>query len=238
MGGDGCLAATARDPDGITSSKLETCRTVNGHHEMDVVLLKWFVYIATSERTKETWTGFSMHAFSGLWAFLKLSSSSAVMLCLEMWYFQILILIAGLLENPEIALDWLALQVTKQCIYDSVRVSNELGAGHPKSAAFAVVVVTLSSFVISVICAISLLALRHVVSYAFTDGETVAMQSQNLPLCLRFPYSLMASNLSFQGLRLDVDGKHVLHMLMSDVIMWLEFHLVMFLPSSLTMVLT
>jgi len=55
-----------------------------------------------------------------------------------------------------------------------VRVSNELGAGHPKSAAFAVGVVTLSSFIISLICAVILLALRHVISYVFTGGATVA----------------------------------------------------------------
>ncbi|CAK9156897.1 unnamed protein product [Ilex paraguariensis] len=36
----------------------------------------------------------------------------AVMLCLETWYFQILVLIAGLLPNPEIALDSLAIRQT------------------------------------------------------------------------------------------------------------------------------
>lgn len=137
-----------------------------------------------SDRCKRTWTGFSTLAFSGLWDFLKLSTASAVMLCLETWYFQVLILIAGLLENPAIALDSLAVCTTiLGWVFmisvgfnaaASVRVSNELGAGHPKSAAFAVLVVTLSSFLISVICAIIVLALRHVISYAFTDGETVA----------------------------------------------------------------
>ena len=53
-------------------------------------------------------------------------------------------------------------------------MSNELGAGHPKSAAFSVVIVTLSSSVIAVICAILVLVLRHVISYAFTSGSTVA----------------------------------------------------------------
>ncbi|KAI3718721.1 hypothetical protein L6452_19603 [Arctium lappa] len=148
------------------------------------IVVAQFVYIVKSERTKETWTGFSMQAFSGLWAFFKLSLSSAVMLCLETWYFQILILIAGLLDNPEIALDSLAVCSTiLGWVFmisigfnaaTSVRVSNELGAGHPKSAAFSVIVVTLCSFVISVICAIILLALRHVLSYAFTDGQAVA----------------------------------------------------------------
>jgi MATE family multidrug resistance protein len=55
-----------------------------------------------------------------------------------------------------------------------VRVSNELGAGHPKSAAFSVVIVNVISFIIAVIEAVVVLSLRHVISYAFTSGETVA----------------------------------------------------------------
>lgn len=67
-----------------------------------------FVYILCSNKCKKTWTGFSLLAFSGLWDFFKLSLASAVMLCLETWYFQIMVLVAGLLPNPEVALDSLA----------------------------------------------------------------------------------------------------------------------------------
>ncbi|KAK4858158.1 hypothetical protein QYF36_011929 [Acer negundo] len=123
-------------------------------------------------------------AFSGLWDFLKLSTASAFMLCLETWYFQILVLIAGLLKNAELVLDSLSICM-KILIWvymisvgfnaaASVRVSNELGAGHPKSSAFAVVVVTTSSFFLSVIIAIFVLLVRHVISYVFTGGSTVA----------------------------------------------------------------
>ena len=73
-----------------------------------IVVLAQFIYILVSDRCKLTWNGLSWQAFSGLWEFLKLSTASAVMLCLETWYYQILVLIAGLLENPEIALDALS----------------------------------------------------------------------------------------------------------------------------------
>lgn len=62
----------------------------------------------------------------------------------------------------------------------SVRVSNELGAANPKSASFSVVMVTLVSFVISVMAAIIILALRDVISYAFTGGEAVAAAVSDL----------------------------------------------------------
>ncbi|KAM7498290.1 hypothetical protein LguiA_022704 [Lonicera macranthoides] len=149
-----------------------------------IIVVAQFVYIVKSERCKKTWAGFSLKAFSGLPVFFKLSAASAVMLCLETWYFQILVLLAGLLDNPELALDSLSICMTiSGWVFmisvgfnaaASVRVSNELGAGHPKSAAFSVVMVTSVSFIISVIAAIIVLALRHVISYAFTEGETVA----------------------------------------------------------------
>lgn len=53
-------------------------------------------------------------------------------------------------------------------------MSNELGGGNPKSAAFSVVVANVVSFLITVLEAIAILYFRHVISYAFTDGDTVA----------------------------------------------------------------
>ena len=69
-----------------------------------IIVVAQFVYILTSSECKQTWSGFSLQAFSGLWEFVKLSAASAVMLCLEVWYFQVLVLIAGLLKDPELAL--------------------------------------------------------------------------------------------------------------------------------------
>lgn len=155
-----------------------------------IVVIAQFVYIVKSDRCKHTWRGFTVQAFSGLPAFFKLSAASAVMLCLETWYFQILVLLAGLLPNPELALDSLSICMTiSGWVFmisvgfnaaASVRVSNELGAGNPKSASFSVVMVTLVSFAISVMAAIIILALRDVISYAFTEGERVAAAVSDL----------------------------------------------------------
>ncbi|KAE8690920.1 aconitate hydratase [Hibiscus syriacus] len=149
-----------------------------------IVVVAQFVYIVKSETCRFTWNGFSAQAFTGLPEFFKLSVASAVMLCLETWYFQILVLLAGLLENPELALDslsicmaifgWVFMVSVGFNAAASVRVANELGADHPKSVAFSVVVVTTLSFIISVVAATLLMFLRHIISYAFTDGEEVA----------------------------------------------------------------
>ncbi|XP_043693722.1 protein DETOXIFICATION 40-like [Telopea speciosissima] len=155
-----------------------------------VLVVAQFVYIVKSEKCKKTWTGFTLEAFSGLFEFLKLSASSAVMLSLEIWYFQILVLLAGLLENPQLALDSLSICMTINIwvfmisvgfnAAASVRVSNELGAGHPKSAAFSVVAVTLISLITALILSAVVLALRDVISYAFTSGEVVAQAVSDL----------------------------------------------------------
>ncbi|CAK8537203.1 unnamed protein product [Lathyrus sativus] len=56
-----------------------------------------------------TWKGFSMEAFSGLWEFLKLSTASGVMLCLESWYYKILIVMTGNLPDADIAVGALSI---------------------------------------------------------------------------------------------------------------------------------
>jgi len=149
-----------------------------------VIVAAQFAYIVTSPKCRHTWTGFTCQAFSGLGDFLKLSAASAVMLCLETWYFQVLVLIAGLLPNPELALDALSVCMTiSGWVFmisvgfnaaASVRVSNELGAGNPKSAYFSVWVVTALSALISIIISIVILCLRNYISYLFTEGEVVS----------------------------------------------------------------
>uniref|UniRef100_A0A0D9VVU2 Protein DETOXIFICATION n=1 Tax=Leersia perrieri TaxID=77586 RepID=A0A0D9VVU2_9ORYZ len=149
-----------------------------------VIVAAQFAYIVTSPTCRHTWTGFTWQAFAGLWDFLKLSAASAVMLCLESWYFQVLVLIAGLLPNPELSLDALSVCMTiSGWVFmisvgfnaaASVRVSNELGAGNPKAAYFSVWVVTGSCTIVSTILAVVILCLRNYISYLFTEGEVVS----------------------------------------------------------------
>ncbi|XP_048127395.1 protein DETOXIFICATION 40-like [Rhodamnia argentea] len=155
-----------------------------------VIVVAQLVYIARSERCRDTWTGLTVRAFSGLFEFFKLSAASAVMLCLETWYFQILVLLAGLLDNAELALDslsicmsisgWVFMISVGLNAAASVRVSNELGAGNPRSVAFLVAVVTVISFAISLVAAAAVLTLRGVISYAFTEGPAVAAAVSDL----------------------------------------------------------
>lgn len=53
-----------------------------------------------------------MQAFAGLWEFVNLSAAFGVMLCLENWYYRILILVTGNLENSTIAVDALSVYMS------------------------------------------------------------------------------------------------------------------------------
>ncbi|XP_010538707.1 PREDICTED: protein DETOXIFICATION 39-like [Tarenaya hassleriana] len=156
-----------------------------------VLTLSWWVivaaqslYILLSHRFRDTWNGLNWRAFQGLWSFFKLSAGSAVMICLEMWYSQILVLLAGLLKNPALSLDSLSICMSISAVSfmvsvgfnaaASVRTSNELGAGNPKSAAFSTCVVTIVSLVTSIIEALAVMAARDSVSYVFTADAAVA----------------------------------------------------------------
>ncbi|MED6156853.1 hypothetical protein PIB30_018219 [Stylosanthes scabra] len=131
----------------------------------------------------KAWSGFSLQAFQNLWSFLRLSFASAIMLCLEVWYFMALILIAGYLKNAEVSVDamsicmnilgWTIMLTMGMNAAVSVRVSNELGAGHPRRAKFAVVVAVTTSLMVSLVLSMILVILRKEYPSLFTSDEDV-----------------------------------------------------------------
>ncbi|XBI03973.1 hypothetical protein VPH35_132327 [Triticum aestivum] len=60
------------------------------------------LYTRLSGACKRTWTGFSMEAFKDLHQFAELAVPSAMMVCLEWWTFELLVLLSGLLPNPKL----------------------------------------------------------------------------------------------------------------------------------------
>ncbi|XP_030950258.1 protein DETOXIFICATION 27-like [Quercus lobata] len=125
-----------------------------------------------------TWHGFSTEAFSGLWEFLKLSAASGVMLCLENWYYRILILMTGFLQNATLAVDALSICMTINgwemmiplafFAGTGVRVANELGAGNGKAAQFATIVSVIQSSVIGIFFCALIMILHDKYAYLFT----------------------------------------------------------------------
>ncbi|XP_073107723.1 protein DETOXIFICATION 41 isoform X2 [Elaeis guineensis] len=155
-----------------------------------ILMLSTWTYIIFSPSCKETWPGVSMKAFRGLWPYCKLTLASAVMLCLEIWYVQGFVLLTGYLPHPEVSLDAISICVN-YWNWDfmimlglsnaaSVRIGNELGAGHPKVARFAVIVVVTTCVILSLIISALVLILRTPLSQLYTNSTDVIKAVSNL----------------------------------------------------------
>ncbi|XP_057527756.1 protein DETOXIFICATION 35-like [Amaranthus tricolor] len=132
---------------------------------------------------KDTWLGFSWAAFKEIWAFVRLSVASAVMLCLEIWYMMSITLLAGHLTNAVIAVGSLSICMNVNGIEAmifiginaavSVRVSNELGLLHPRAAKYSVYVAVFQSLLIGLLCMVIILVARDYFAVIYTDSKTL-----------------------------------------------------------------
>ncbi|XP_057836676.2 protein DETOXIFICATION 33 [Cryptomeria japonica] len=162
------------------------------HISWSLIDISQFLYIVYF--FPDTWKGFSWLAFHDLWPFIRLSVASGVMLCLEIWYMMSLIIMTGNLKNATIEIDALSicmnLNAWEAMIFIgfnaaiSVRVSNELGAGHPKAAKFAVLIVVLTSLSIGLICMAIILATKNDFAVLFTSSEVVMKAVSTMAMLL------------------------------------------------------
>ncbi|MCD7451585.1 hypothetical protein HAX54_012640 [Datura stramonium] len=157
----------------------------------------------------EAWTGFSYLAFKSLTKFLKLSVASAVMLCLEIWYYTAVILIVGGLKDAAIAVDaisicmnlhvWALMFALGFTISASVRVSNELGAGNPKGAKFTVGVNVLISAMIGVVFSVIILATKNQFPRMFSKEQHVMSETSKLGYILALTIFITSIQTVFHG---------------------------------------
>lgn len=144
---------------------------------INVLLLA--VYVKFSSSCAKTWTGFSMEALHNILIFVKLAIPSALMVCLEMWSFEMMVLLSGLLPNPKLETSVLSISLnTAATVWMipfglscsvSTRVSNELGAGHPQTARLAVRVVLLMAIVEGILIGLVLILIRNVWGYSYSN---------------------------------------------------------------------
>ncbi|PPD95808.1 hypothetical protein GOBAR_DD07168 [Gossypium barbadense] len=160
-----------------------------------ILVLGLFAYIVCGG-CPLTWTGFTIEAFSGLWEFIKLSAASGVMLCLENWYYRILILMTGNLQNAEIAVDALSICMSINgwelmipfafFAGIGVRVANELGAGNGKGAKFATIVSVVTSVIIGIFFWLLIMIFHDKFALIFSTSQPVLEAVSKLSLLLAF----------------------------------------------------
>ncbi|KAM7479667.1 hypothetical protein LguiA_027880 [Lonicera macranthoides] len=139
---------------------------------INVLLLA--LYIKFSSSCKKTWTGLSKEALQNIPSFLKLAIPSAVMVCLEMWSFEMMVLLSGILPNPELETSVLSI---------CTRVSNELGAGNPQTARLALYVVIVMAVTVSILVGLFLILIRNIWGYAYSNElEVVQYVATMMPI--------------------------------------------------------
>ncbi|CAH8258072.1 unnamed protein product [Arabidopsis lyrata] len=157
----------------------------------NVILLSCYVKLSPS--CSHSWTGFSMEAFQELYDFSKIAFPSAVMVCLELWSFELLVLASGLLPNPVLETSVLSICLnTSLTIWQisvglggaaSIRVSNELGAGNPHVAKLAVYVIVGIAVAEGIVVVTVLLSIRKILGHAFSsDPKIIAYVASMIPI--------------------------------------------------------
>ncbi|KOM30314.1 hypothetical protein LR48_Vigan1091s002600 [Vigna angularis] len=151
------------------------------------------LYVKFSPSCSKTWTGFSKEALHGIPSFLRLAIPSAFMVCLEMWSFEMMVLLSGLLPNPKLEASVLSICLnTSTTVWMipfglsgavSTRVSNELGAGHPQAARLAVYFVFIMAVIEGTLIGAVMILLRNIWGYAYSNEvEVVQYVAIMLPI--------------------------------------------------------
>ncbi|KAI5567113.1 hypothetical protein BDE02_13G068200 [Populus trichocarpa] len=143
-----------------------------------------------------TWKGFTKAAFADMLPLIKLSISSGVMICLELWYSSILVLLAGYMKNATIAISAFSICLNINgwefmvCLgflgSSCVRISNELGMGNAKAAKFSIKVALGTSIIIGIIFWVLCMVFSREISYLFTSSEEIAESVSRLHVLLAF----------------------------------------------------
>ncbi|KAI9080821.1 hypothetical protein K1719_037223 [Acacia pycnantha] len=151
------------------------------------------LYIIFSGTHKRTWGGFSFKCFTEWRSLLNLAIPSCISICLEWWWYEIMILLCGLLLNPKDTVASMGILIqTTSLLYIfpsslsfsvSTRVGNKLGAQESSKAKLSAIVGLSCSFVLGLSALAFSVMVRNVWASMFTrDKEIITLTSMVLPI--------------------------------------------------------
>lgn len=156
-----------------------------------LLLLAYIFFKGVQKRTG----GFALSAesFRGWGELISLAVPSCVSVCLEWWWYEIMILLCGLLLNPQATVASMGILIqTTSLIYIfpsslsfgvSTRVSNELGAGQPEQASRAATAGIMLGFAFGALASAFAFLVRDVWASMFTaDPAIIALTASVLPI--------------------------------------------------------
>jgi MATE family multidrug resistance protein len=157
------------------------------------VLLSLVLYVWATGLHLPTWTAPSRECLTGWKPLIRLAAPSCVSVCLEWWWYEIMIVLCGLLVDPTATVASMGVLIqTTSLIYVfpsslgfavSTRVGNELGANRPYRAKLSALVAVTLAFVMGLSATTFASGMRGVWGRMFTkDAEIVRLTSAALPI--------------------------------------------------------
>lgn len=164
-----------------------SCNTLN----LNLGLL---IYVTVSKTPLKPWHGVTaLSIFHSWWPLLSLALPSVISVCLEWWWYEIMLFLCGLLRNPKasVAATGILIQ-TAGIIYSfpfslsigvSTRVGHALGAGQPSRAQWTTIIGICLGFTFGLSASVITAALRSVWGKLYTDEPQILdLISTGLPL--------------------------------------------------------
>ncbi|KAI5069413.1 hypothetical protein GOP47_0015714 [Adiantum capillus-veneris] len=146
-------------------------------------VLQLAIYMVFAPSCEKTRTRFSTKALHDIKGFVKLAVPSALMMCLEWWSYEALVLLSGWLPNPELETSVISICYSTAALafmipaglgaMASIRVANELGAGRPDAARRAVSTAAVVAACEAILVFTTFMSLRNVIGLAYSQEEAV-----------------------------------------------------------------
>ncbi|CAN0913705.1 Protein DETOXIFICATION 7 [Linum grandiflorum] len=154
------------------------------------LLVCYMRWSSSCEKSRGVCWGDVLSCVGEFWRF---AVPSAVMVCLEWWTFELLVLLAGLLPNAALETSVLSICLTTTSLHYYVQygigaaastgVSNELGAGNPEKAKAVIKSAAAISTTEAIVVSTTLFCCRSFFGYVFSnEGEVVEYVSEVAPL--------------------------------------------------------
>ncbi|KAL5074035.1 hypothetical protein RYX36_013019 [Vicia faba] len=140
-------------------------------------------FVVFSGVYKDSWVFPSMECLKGWSSLLKLSIPSCVSVCLEWWWYELMIILCGLLINPKSTISSMGILIqTTSLVYVfpsslslgvSTRVGNLLGENSPSRARFSMIVSMFCGFGLGVLAMVFTILMRNQWGRLFTNDEEI-----------------------------------------------------------------
>ncbi|XP_074324605.1 protein DETOXIFICATION 51-like [Apium graveolens] len=158
-----------------------------------LVVVTVVCYVWATDIHVATWSAPTRECLTGWMPLIRLAAPSCVSVCLEWWWYEIMIVLCGLLVDPRSTVASMGVLIqTTSFIYVfpsslsfavSTRVGNELGANHPDRARVSALVSILLGGLMGLCAMCFAIAVKDVWAHMFTsDANILKLTSTVLPI--------------------------------------------------------